>query len=147
MRSCTPYVLFAILFFTACETHDEVNESRIENEIRQALQAQKDAWNEGDLDGFVSWYIDGNELRFTTSRGMIKGSNGLLERYREAYPDKSGMGTLDFEILEFKTIDSQNAVMIGRWLLLRDGDRPEGYFTLIWRLTDNGWRIAIDHTS
>lgn len=137
----------AALLFAACTADDAVTEAQSEEQIRNALKLQKAAWNEGDIEGFVSWYLPSDELRFTTSSGMLKGADELLERYRASYADRARMGRLDFEILEFKCIDEDHAVTIGKWTVFRESDRPEGYFTLIWKRTPEGWRIAIDHTS
>lgn len=136
-----------LLLITACGTDDAVRDVQMEAEIRKALDLQKDAWNEGDIEGFVSWYIQSDDLRFTTSRGMLKGVDEVMNRYRESYVDTDRMGRLDFEVIDFQCIDIDHAVVIGKWTVFRDGDRPEGYFTLLWKRTGEGWRIAVDHTS
>lgn len=126
---------------------DAVRETEMEAEILEALDQQKAAWNEGDIEGFVSWYVQSDDLRFTTSRGMLKGADEVRNRYEESYANRDRMGRLDFEILEFRGIDATHAVVIGKWTIFRESDRPEGYFTLLWNKTDEGWRIAVDHTS
>lgn len=137
----------AALLFASCTADDAFTEAQSEEEIRRALDMQREAWNSGDIEGFVSWYLPSDELRFTTSAGMLKGADELLDRYRTSYADRERMGRLDFEILEFRCIDKTHAVTIGKWTVFRESDRPEGYFTLIWKRTDEGWRIAVDHTS
>jgi len=136
-----------LLLITACTVDDSVRNVEMESEIRLALDMQKEAWNAGDIEGFVSWYLQSDDLRFTTSRGMLKGVDEVLDRYKEAYGDTDRMGRLDFEIEEFMCIDAEHAILIGKWTVFRDGDRPEGYFTLLWKKTNEGWRIAVDHTS
>lgn len=130
----------------ACTTQ-EVDRLLVEKELLQALDQQQNEWNQGDLEAFVSWYLPGEDLRFTTSTGMIAGSSKLLDRYREAYPDSDRMGKLDFEVLHLDVVDARHAVVIGKYVLYRADDRPEGYFTLFWKKTPEGWRIAIDHTT
>jgi ketosteroid isomerase-like protein len=136
-----------MLFLLAACTSKEADHYKVEQEVRYALDQQKSEWNRGDIDSFVDWYLPNDELRFTTAQGMISGSGKLLERYRNAYPDAERMGKLDFEVLHVDVIDANNAIVIGKYVLYRADDRPEGYFTLIWKKTPEGWRIAVDHTT
>jgi ketosteroid isomerase-like protein len=137
----------AFVHLTACNEDKQAYAPKIEMEIMQAIEDQRLAWNKGDLDAFMSWYLQGDDLRFTTSRGMVRGSDALHLRYQDSYPDQVRMGTLQFDVLEFQAISPTYAVVIGKWILLRVDDRPEGYFTLMWVKTPEGWRIAVDHTS
>jgi ketosteroid isomerase-like protein len=57
------------------------------------------------------------------------------------------MGTLMFSDLEIKLVGKDAAVALGRWQLTRASDTPHGRFTLIFRRTQQGWRIIHDHTS
>lgn len=134
------------LMAAACTTQ-AADHLRVEEEVMQALNQQQNEWNKGDIEAFVAWYLPGEDLRFTTSRGMIAGSGKLLDRYRDAYPDAELMGKLDFEVLHVDVVDATHAVVIGKYVLYRADDRPEGYFTLFWKKTPEGWRIAIDHTT
>lgn len=136
-----------LLFIIGCTEEEAVRDAEMESEIRSALNQQREAWNKGDIEGFVSWYIQSDDLRFTTSRGMLRGVDEVLNRYKESYADTDRMGRLDFEVMDFRCIDSDHAIMIGKWTVFRDGDHPKGYFTLLWTRTDQGWRIAVDHTS
>jgi ketosteroid isomerase-like protein len=57
------------------------------------------------------------------------------------------VGTLKFSNLEITPLGADSAVALGRWKLKRAKDQPHGCFTLIFRKTADGWRIAHDHTS
>jgi ketosteroid isomerase-like protein len=55
--------------------------------------------------------------------------------------------TRSFSDLEIARLSGDAAVVLGRWKLKRANDEPHGRFTLILRLTSEGWRIVHDHTS
>jgi ketosteroid isomerase-like protein len=57
------------------------------------------------------------------------------------------MGTLTFSELQITRLSGDAALVIGRWRLARQGDKPQGRFTLLFRRTSDGWRIVHDHTS
>ncbi len=139
--------IFLLLMWTACSVDEAVYEAEVEQDITRQLEAQKIAWNEGDIDRFLEPYLKGTDLRFLSATGMVKGSDKLLDRYLEAYPSSEQMGKLDFDIKEFDLLCKDHASIIGKWILTRGDERREGYFTLLWKRTDEGWRIIIDHTS
>lgn len=144
------FFTYSIVLFTlatACQQVDDSYRVTAEREITDLLEEQRMAWNDGDLDAFVSYYLPGDKLRFTTSSGVLKGSDELQKRYEMAYPDKDRRGLLDFQIQEMRVLSPDFVVTICKWTLERDEDRPSGYFTLVWERTSEGWKIAIDHTS
>jgi ketosteroid isomerase-like protein len=111
------------------------------------LDAQVAAWNRGDIAGFVDGYWKSEKLTFVTSRGVTRGWQGLLERYRRSYPDAKAMGRLSFNELEITVLSGDAAVVLGRWQLDREKDQPQGHFTLVMRRVDGAWRVAHDHTT
>jgi uncharacterized protein (TIGR02246 family) len=115
--------------------------------IRLVLADQQSAWNRGDLDGFMQGYWHSAELTFLGSRGVTRGWEPVLARYRQNYPDRSAMGHLDFSNLELRLLGSDAAVVLGRWHLQRAHDQPGGVFTLVFQRFADGWRIIHDHTS
>ncbi len=100
----------------------EQDRARIIAQIRSILSAQQDAWNRGDIDGFMNGYA--------RSRSTIFVSEDAVRRGWETTP-----------------VSADVAVVLGRWKLKRAQDRPHGRFTLIFRKSADGWRIVHDHTS
>lgn len=135
----------AIWLLAGCDSN--APEANVESEIRNAMTAQQDAWNSGDIEGFMSAYAESPELTFTTSEGVTKGFTTVLDRYMNAYPTKEKMGTLKFQLKVFDKLGEKSALVIGTWELSREPDNPKGYFTLIWKHTPEGWKIIHDHTS
>jgi ketosteroid isomerase-like protein len=123
--------------------------SRQELNIIKVLLAQENAWNKGDLAGYVNGFKDSPDIMFITHQ-VFRGFAGLLEEYKRDYPTRAAMGTLSFSDLEVHPLDENFAVVIGKYRLERgkkDGGNAEGLFSLVFENTDNGWKIVIDHTT
>jgi ketosteroid isomerase-like protein len=115
--------------------------------IEAVLHAQQDAWNRGDLRAFLEGYWDSPDLTFAGSEGIVRGYDGLLERYRKHYPDKQSMGELLFSGLEMRSLGSDSALVLGSWHLKRTMGDAGGVFSLVFHRFPAGWRIVHDHTS
>jgi ketosteroid isomerase-like protein len=116
--------------------------------IRAVLTSQQAAWNRGDIPAFLeSGYWNSPELTFAGSDGIVRGYDGLLERYRKHYPDKKAMGELEFSGLEIRQLGSEAALVLGHWHLKRQMDEVGGVFSLVFQRFPEGWRIIHDHTS
>lgn len=111
------------------------------------LTAQQDAWNRGDLDGFLDGYARREDLVFTSGakvrRGWQQTHDTFLARYGEA---KDTMGRLTFELLGVQPVGGDGAVVLGRWSL--DGPNAgSGIFSVILERGASGWKVIHDHTS
>ncbi|HEX5705969.1 MAG TPA: DUF4440 domain-containing protein [Pyrinomonadaceae bacterium] len=115
--------------------------------VRAVLNAQTEAWNRGDVEGFMDGYAREDSTTFLSGGTRTDGWRTVLERYRNAYDTREKMGTLQFTELELKPLSPFYIMATGRWQLARAGDTPNGRFTLIFRRTAAGWRIVHDHTS
>jgi ketosteroid isomerase-like protein len=115
--------------------------------IRSVLRAQQEAWNRGDIDGFMNGYWRSDETVFVSSDEVIHGWQKVLDRYKAKYSDRTKMGTLTFSYLEITPLSNDSAVALGSWKLKRENDEPHGRFTLIFRKFSDGWKIIHDHTS
>ena len=116
-------------------------------QIRSVLRAQQDAWNRGDIDGFMNEYARSKSTIFISEDTLRRGWETVRDRYKKKYSDRGKMGQLTFSDLEITPVSSDTAVVLGRWKLKRAQDWPHGRFTLIFRRLPQGWRIVHDHTS
>src|SRR6185503_1004305 len=103
--------------------------------IRVVIDAQRDAWNRGDIEGYMDGYDRSPDTVFVSGDSVTKGWQTVLERYKIAYDTREKMGQLTFSDLEIKLLTNDKAVVIGRWLLKRTSDEPHGRFTLIFKKT------------
>jgi ketosteroid isomerase-like protein len=136
------YILGAIGVFAASQPTENAR-----SRIQSVLQAQQDAWNRGDIDGFMNGYARSTSTVFISEDTIRRGWQTVRDRYRQKYSNRDKMGTLTFSNLEITPLSSDLAVASGRWRLKRENDQPHGRFTLILKRLPEGWRIVHDHTS
>lgn len=116
--------------------------------IRKLLDDQADAWNRGDLDGFMVGYWNSPQLSFYSPKGKRSGWQETFDRYRAEYQSAGKeMGSLTFSELHIQMIGPDTALVRGRWQLQMKKDNPGGLFTLIVKRLPEGWRVVHDHTS
>ena len=144
-------VLVALAFFSFSLPEGSGSPARqgrtTADEVRALLTAQAEAWNRGDIRGFMQGYWQSEATTFASTSGVQRGWQALLERYERSYPDRAAMGRLTFSGLEISSLGPDAAFVLGRWQLEREKDRPGGVFTLVVRRFPEGWRIVHDHTS
>ena len=116
----------------------------VEASIRDEMQRQADAWNRGDIPGFMAAYAD--TACFISLKERTCGKALVTARYMKRYPDASAMGRLDFGNLEVLPAGADHAWCTGTWRLVRSADTLSGGFSLLWGHADAGWRILRDHT-
>lgn len=118
-----------------------------ERAVRALLEEQRQAWNRGDLEGFVDGYERTDRLSFAGASGITRGWDDLLARYRKGYPDRAAMGELHFDLREVRPLGKTAALVIGEWRLTRADDSPGGIFSVIAEKQAGGWKVIHDHTS
>ena len=123
------------------------HDAKIIAAVRAVLEAQREAWNRGDIEAYMDGYARSDETVFVSGDNITRGWQTVLDRYKKVYNSREKMGTLTFSDLEITLLSNDAAVCLGRWHLQRANDQPHGRFTLILRRTKNGWRIVHDHTS
>ncbi len=57
-----------------------------EAEIRNLLNQQISAWNQGDIEGFMETYWKNDSLMFVSKNGITWGWNNTLNVYKKSYP-------------------------------------------------------------
>jgi ketosteroid isomerase-like protein len=143
----------ALLFGTLALAALWINPGRADDDeaaaVRRVLDAQVESWNHKDLDGFLDGYHRGPGVVFQSGAERFDGFDALRSRYRKAYQAEGReMGRLAFSGLEVVVLGPDAALARGNWqLVMSDGKRPGGLFTLVLRKLPEGWRIIHDHTS
>ncbi len=144
-------VILTIIILTTCiPGHARTTpNARAVAAIRTVLDRQVEAWNLGDLEGFMAGYWASDDLTFYSGGTITRGWKPTLEHYKKRYQGSGReMGKLNFEELDIQPISSDAAVVGGRWhLQLSGGKQMRGLFTLIMRKFPEGWRIVHDHSS
>lgn len=135
-------ICFALV---SCRQTSSSAQSAIDPEIYKVLNAQSEAWNKGDIKGFMEGYEKSDSLQFITQRGRTLGWKNVLDNYTKHYPTTKEMGHLNFKNLIVKNLSDSLAQVYGNWELLKDST-VGGNFSLILKNKPKGWKIIIDHT-
>jgi ketosteroid isomerase-like protein len=124
-------MILGVLSLTAFGLRMQAQQSNDEALIRAAMADSVTAWNAGDLKAFVSYYEDSP---LTTFVGP-----------------KNTYGTGDLLLLPTSTGVVEYAIMTGHFHLDRtargEAKKDDGYYSLVWHKTKDGWKIILDHTS
>ena len=111
------------------------------------LDEQSQAWNRGDIDGFMEAYWKSPALSFSSGGGTTWSWQATRDRYRKRYATPETMGHLTFGKLRLVSLGENAALVLGDWKLSGLPDEPEGNFSLVFRRVKGHWRIVHDHTS
>lgn len=138
-----------ILFVFALPGTPEIattSQSKVEVEIRAQMQRQVDAWNRGDIEGFLEVYSNSPELTFFSNGRVLRGRAEIGAVMRERYKD--GMGHLTFGEPKFNVLLPEVAVFSGEWRVqFPNGQVRRGLGTAVVRKLEGTWRIVHDHSS
>jgi len=148
------HTLYAVLvlMISSCIQPDtnnfELNE--MPESVVAKLTAQQNAWNSGDIKAFMEIaYWKDDALIFIGSKGPTYGFDATLTNYEKSYPNAQAMGTLKFELLDWRSLGTNHGLMVGSWALSRKGDLEDlqGHFSLTWECQEGNWVIIADHSS
>ena len=118
--------------------------------IFQVMEMQANAWNRGDVDGFMVGYLNSPDTSYTSGGAQVWGYEAIKQRYVRTYGagDRKLMGKLEFSNLKVVEATKDSAVCVGEWHLTRaKAPKAEGVFSLVFVRTPSGWKIIHDHTT
>jgi len=118
-----------------------------ESAIRALLTAQGQAWNRGDLDGYLSGFWHDPSTRQIFNDVEIVGFEAIEARLRARYAGAPDMGTISFSDLEVVALGPDGAVATAAWSFAHGDTKLLGRFTLVLRKVDGRWLIVHDHSS
>lgn len=122
-------------------------QSKDETAIRQLLNEQTLAWNQGDIGRFMKTYWENDSLMFIGKSGVTYGWINTLNNYKKNYPDTAAMGKLSFDILLVKRLSFEYFQVVGKWRLERSIGNLSGHYTLLLKKINGKWVIIADHSS
>lgn len=139
------YKLLLIVFLFV--TGNLFAQTKEEKKIMEVLEAQDQAWNSGDLNGFMETYWKNDSLMFIGKSGVTYGWDNTLKNYKRGYPDTAAMGKLHFTLISMKRLSKKYYQVVGKWHLTRTIGNLQGHFTLLMRKINGKWYIVADHSS
>jgi len=138
-------LLLLSIFIGCCLVSPAQKNAR--QKILTLLNTQTQAWNRGDLEGFMKGYWENDSLRFIGKSGITYGYKNTLNNYKRGYPDTAAMGKLQFTILVVKKLSPRYYEVVGKWYLKRSIGDVSGHYTLLLRKINSKWVIVSDHSS
>ena len=139
------FVLPGIFLFLTLAAAAQKN--RDEQEILRILDNQNQAWNRGDLEGFMKGYWENDSLMYIGKNGVTYGYAETLASYKRNYGDTARMGKLTFRIVHVIPLSRDYYQVVGQWNLVRSAGNVGGYYTLLFRKIRGEWVIVSDHSS
>ena len=136
-----PAILYALLLIS---TTAFAQKDADETTIRNLLDAQTKAWNQGDLVNFMKGYWESDSLLFIGKSGLTYGWQQTLNNYTKSYPDTAAMGKLSFDIKKVQRIAADYFFVVGKWMLTRSiGNLVDIIPYCLKRSKDNGLSLPI----
>ena len=132
-----------------CSSAVFAKEDSMESGIKSLMQMQSDAWNGGNLEKFMSGYLQSKDVCYTAGGNEVWGYDAINARYKSRYgSNTASMGKVSFSELKIIPLGDKNALCIGHWKVEKnDSSSVGGVFSLVFVKTSDGWRILHDHTS
>jgi ketosteroid isomerase-like protein len=115
-------------------------------EVRAAFGGWTEKWNAGDLEGYLAAYADSDQTRYCAGSKVIRGKENIAAHYRE----QGTSGHLSLVDFEAGTMGDNfnDGLVFGQFVLvLEDGTRHTGAFTVHVRKLNGLWRILSDHSA
>lgn len=118
-------------------------------DVTKILLAQQNAWNKGDLDGYLSHYKDAPDTEAMLS-GPVRGLQNIRAAFRANFPNRDAMGELDQSEVAVRALGDKYAIATGKYNLTRSrksGGDTQGTFSEVFEKTGKGWEIIFSVTS
>jgi ketosteroid isomerase-like protein len=122
-------------------------QSKDEIAIKELLNEQTQAWNQGNIERFMKTYWENDSLMFIGKNGVTYGWLNTLNNYKRNYPDTAAMGKLSFTILLLKQLSTDYFYVVGKWHLQRTIGDLGGHYDLLFKKIKGKWVIVADHSS
>ena len=93
-------------------------------EIKAVLKAQADAWNRGDIDGYMDGYARDKDTEFVGGDTLTRGWQTVRDRYRKKYDTREKMGALKFSRNQSHAARSRRRARHRPLEIARKNDQP-----------------------
>lgn len=137
-------LLLSLLLLAGLGSHAQ---SKDEKAILAMLEKQNQAWNRGDVAGFMKGYWENDSLMFVGKSGITYGYKNTLENYKKGYPDATAMGQLTTTQIKVIRVSSRYYFIVGKWYLKRTIGDLSGHYNLLLQKINGEWVIIADHSS
>lgn len=130
--------------------HDQLyTASRLQLDVTKVLLQQENAWNKGDLDGYLARYKDAPDTQAILA-GPVRGLSNIRSAFRLNYPNHDSMGQLQQTEIEVRALGEEYALATGKYHLGRTrkaGGDADGIFVEVFEKTATGWQVIFSETT
>ncbi len=118
-------------------------------EAERGFHAQRAAWNHGDLEAALAYYLDDASMTWVNRASISFGRRDFAAAMRADFGGRpSEMGVYSGEVLQKRDLTDHSALIVVRWAITKDGKRLfGGVSTQLWEGQQSGWRIVFEHAS
>ena len=120
---------------------------KIEGTIREVFEDGCAAWNQGDLDGYLSGYWDSDNTLWISGGSLTRGKKAIEAAYKARFSTPEQMGKLTLTELEIDVLTDTDAIAFGGWRLVIEDKLAEGFFTVQLKKIEGTWLYVSDHSS
>jgi uncharacterized protein (TIGR02246 family) len=123
--------------------------TRLQLDVTKVLLAQEAAWNNGDLDAYLSHYKDAPDTQAILS-SVTRGLPNIRAAFHANFPSRDVMGALVQDSVEVRPLGETFALATGNYHLTRPrkaGGDVSGAFTEILEKTPTGWQVIFSETT
>ena len=123
--------------------------TREQLDVVKIILAQQEAWNKGDLDGYLSHYKNAPDTQAVLAN-LVRGLDNIRAAYRQNFPNKDAMGTIEDTDVGVRELGDHFALATGRYHLTRSkkaGGPAEGTFSELFEKTAAGWQIIFSEST
>jgi beta-aspartyl-peptidase (threonine type) len=120
-----------------------------EQAIISVLQESANAWNRGDLDGFLLPYLDSPQTTYI-ERDVVRGVPAIRASYAGSwFRNGRPAGELAYSGIEVRPLGRDYALVVGHFAVTNRTTQQvqRGIFSLTFARSPQGWRIIHDHSS
>ena len=114
--------------------------------IRAEIARMQDAWNRGDLRGYMQGFWNPG-VRFVSGGRILTGWQPTLDHYLRDYDTPQKRGRLCFYDIEVEMLAPDAAQLVSRYHLERAGKPQDGINTRLFRKIGGRWVIVLNHVS
>jgi len=123
--------------------------TRQQLDVVKVILAQQNAWNNGDLDAYLSHYKNAPDTQAVLAN-LVRGIDAIRGAYKQNFPNKDSMGTIEDTDIDVRALGDNYALATGKYHLNRpkkSGGAIEGSFMELFEKTPNGWQIIFSQST
>lgn len=148
LRTLSRPVYLALAGLACTAVRGTTPQPPVRAEITAMMEQSARAWNRGDLDAFVSDYLDSDRTTFVGSRGLVRGRAAIRAVYAPRFAPGATRDSLSFEGIEVDSLAPGVAHVVAYYVLSRgDSTVARGPTSLVMLRVNGRWQIVHDHSS